>query len=153
VTLTLPCPVRRKLLYPLSCRHSLRPRHLEGYQGVYFCVLDRKLCLHAINLDIRHISLNQPLAILYTDDSTYAKYLLATPKCFGSSLVPRLSELKNSKDEARHRLKGISLIHSPQHHRPFSARAGNSILSSLARSSEIAISSGDVLRRQSVRVC
>ncbi|HYA33261.1 MAG TPA: helix-turn-helix domain-containing protein [Candidatus Bathyarchaeia archaeon] len=53
-------------------------RHLPGYQGIYFAVVDRRICLHGINIDIKHLSLSQPIAMLYTDDPTYAAYLIAT---------------------------------------------------------------------------
>ncbi len=72
-------------------------RHLDAYQGVYFCVMDRKLCLHGINMDIKRISLNQPIAILYTDDPTYAQYLTATFEMLWQQSVPaeqRIEELK-----------------------------------------------------------
>ena len=72
-------------------------RHLERYRGVYFAVMDRKVCLHGINLDIRHISLTQPIAMLYTDDPTYAQYLIATFEALWQQSVPaarRIEELQ-----------------------------------------------------------
>jgi hypothetical protein len=72
-------------------------RHLESYEGVYLAVIDKKICLHGINLDIKRISLNQPIAVLYTDDPTYAQYLLATFEMLWKQAVPakqRIEELK-----------------------------------------------------------
>jgi sugar-specific transcriptional regulator TrmB len=72
-------------------------RHLDRYQGVYFGVMDRKICLHGINMDIRRISLVQPIAILYTDDPLYAQYLTATFEMLWQQSVPaeqRIEELK-----------------------------------------------------------
>jgi len=72
-------------------------RHLDSYQGVYFAVVDRKVCLHGINMDIKHISLSQPLAILYADDPTYAEYLIATFEMLWQQAVPaaqRIEELQ-----------------------------------------------------------
>jgi len=71
-------------------------RHLDGYRGVYFAVLDRKTCLHGINLDIKHLSLTQPIAMLYTDDPTYADYLIETFERLWGQAVPaeeRIQEL------------------------------------------------------------
>jgi sugar-specific transcriptional regulator TrmB len=71
--------------------------HLDGYQGVYFAVVDRKICLHGINLDIKHLALTQPIAMLYTDDPIYAEYLLATFEMLWQQSVPaaqRIEELK-----------------------------------------------------------
>ncbi|MGZ4865205.1 MAG: TrmB family transcriptional regulator [Halobacteriota archaeon] len=72
-------------------------RHLDGYRGVYFAVLDRKTCLHGINLDIKHLSLTQPIAMLYTDDPTYAQYLIETFERLWEQSVPaahRIEELQ-----------------------------------------------------------
>jgi sugar-specific transcriptional regulator TrmB len=72
-------------------------RHLDGYRGVYFAVLDRKTCLHGINLDIKHLSLTQPIAMLYTDDPTYADYLMETFEMLWQQSVPaaqRIEELQ-----------------------------------------------------------
>ena len=72
-------------------------RHLDGYQGVYFAVLDKKICFHGINLDIKHISLTQPIAMLYTDDPTYAEYLTATFEMLWQQAIPaerRIEELQ-----------------------------------------------------------
>jgi len=72
-------------------------RHMEGYEGVYFCVLDRRMCFHAINLDLKRVSLSEPLAILYTDDPTYANYLVATFDILWEQSIPaaeRIQELQ-----------------------------------------------------------
>jgi Sugar-specific transcriptional regulator TrmB len=72
-------------------------RHLEAYEGVYLSVIDKKVCFHGINLDIKRITLNQPIAALYTDDPTYAQYLLATFEMMWKQAVPaeqRIEELK-----------------------------------------------------------
>ncbi|MGA3199085.1 MAG: helix-turn-helix domain-containing protein [Halobacteriota archaeon] len=72
-------------------------RHLDGYRGVYFAVLDKKICLHGINLDMKHLSLNQPIAMLYTDDPTYAQYLTETFERLWEYAVPaekRIQELQ-----------------------------------------------------------
>jgi sugar-specific transcriptional regulator TrmB len=72
-------------------------RHLEAYEGVYLAVIDKKVCFHGINLDINRITLNQPIAVLYTDDPTYAQYLLATFEMMWKQAIPaeqRIEELK-----------------------------------------------------------
>ena len=53
-------------------------RHYDQYRGIYFAVLDRRICFNAINVDISRISVDQPIAVLWTDDPTYATYLMAT---------------------------------------------------------------------------
>jgi hypothetical protein len=53
-------------------------RHFEQYYGITFGVVDRKTCLTAINVDIRRLSLHEHIAMLWSDDPTYAEYLRAT---------------------------------------------------------------------------
>jgi sugar-specific transcriptional regulator TrmB len=74
-------------------------RHLGGYQGVYFAVLDRRICLSGINLDITHRSLAQPIAILYTDDPTFAQYLMATFETLWKQSVPAAERIQELLDQ------------------------------------------------------
>lgn len=39
-------------------------RHLGPYHGMLFAVIDRTTSFHAINVDIKSLSLNEPLAML-----------------------------------------------------------------------------------------
>jgi hypothetical protein len=51
-------------------------RHIDQH-GVMFVVFDRKHSMTAISNPVR-VSLNAPMAALWTDDPTYADYLAAT---------------------------------------------------------------------------
>jgi sugar-specific transcriptional regulator TrmB len=53
-------------------------RHFDQYHGIAFSVIDRKICLTAINIDITRFSLREHIVVLWSDDSTYAEYLRAT---------------------------------------------------------------------------
>ena len=53
-------------------------RHLSQYRGIFFGVMDKKICFSAISTDITRFSLDQPVKWLWTDDSTYAEYLTST---------------------------------------------------------------------------
>jgi len=53
-------------------------KHLDGYSGIMFFVFDKKICMTAINVDTRKVSLNEPVSVLWTDDLTYANYLAFT---------------------------------------------------------------------------
>ena len=71
-------------------------RHYNKYRGVYFGVWDRKICLNAINVDVRRISLDEPVAVLWTDDATYAEYLMSTFELLWKQSIPvaqRIEEL------------------------------------------------------------
>jgi sugar-specific transcriptional regulator TrmB len=52
-------------------------RHIDQH-GVTFVIFDRKVAFSTINADVSSISLNQPIALLWTDDPTYAQYLTST---------------------------------------------------------------------------
>jgi len=52
-------------------------RHF-GREGIIFAVFDKRICLSAISADVTRIALNEPIAALWTDDPTYARYLMAT---------------------------------------------------------------------------
>jgi len=59
-----------------SCGYELR--HFEKYRGMYFIVRDKKECVSAINIDITRHSLDESISMLWTDDLTYADYLMCT---------------------------------------------------------------------------
>ncbi|MGZ4911082.1 MAG: TrmB family transcriptional regulator [Halobacteriota archaeon] len=50
-------------------------RHAEGYRGMFYGVFDRKHCISAINIDIKHVRLNEGATMLYAGDPVYGAYL------------------------------------------------------------------------------
>jgi len=71
-------------------------RHYPHYGGIYFAVVDKKHCVSAINVNIKRISLNEPISMIWTDDSTYADYLSSTFEMLWEQSVPaaeRIQEL------------------------------------------------------------
>ncbi len=71
-------------------------RYLDEYRGIYFAVVDRRFCVSAINVDIRRIALDEPVSLLWTDDTTYANYLISTFELLWQQAVPaaqRIQEL------------------------------------------------------------
>jgi len=59
-------------------------------------VFDRKHCISAINIDVKRIALKEPATMLYTDDVTYADYLVTTFEMLWKQAVPaeeRIQEL------------------------------------------------------------
>jgi hypothetical protein len=69
-------------------------RHLNEYRGVFYGVFDRKYCISAINIDIKRISLSEPLSMLYTDDATYADYLVSTFEMLWQQSVPAAARIQ-----------------------------------------------------------
>jgi sugar-specific transcriptional regulator TrmB len=70
-------------------------RHFGG-RGIFFVVFDRKISISAINPDVRSISLEEPIKGLWTDDITYADYLVHTFELLWEQSIPaaqRIEEL------------------------------------------------------------
>lgn len=71
-------------------------RHYDQYRGIYFAVADRKTCISVVNVDIRRVSLDEPVTMLWTDDTTYAYYLTSTFELLWVQSIPaaqRIEEL------------------------------------------------------------
>jgi len=71
-------------------------RHFSEYRGIIFGVLDNKICLNAIDADIRRISLDETTKWLWTDDPIYAQYLTSTFNLLWEQSTPaeqRIEEL------------------------------------------------------------
>ncbi len=70
--------------------------HYDQYRGIMYTVFDRKSAISAISADISHVSLNEPLSAIWTDDLTYADYLVSTFELLWEQSVPaaqRIEEL------------------------------------------------------------
>jgi len=74
-------------------------RHYDAYGGVFFAVVDRKHCVSAINVDIKRISLNEPISLLWTDDPKYAEYLTATFEMLWEQSIPAREQIKKLSAE------------------------------------------------------
>jgi len=71
-------------------------RHFGDYRGAYFGVFDKKYCISAINIDVRHCRPDVSLSMFYTDDPVFADYLVSTFEMFWKQAVPaeeRIQEL------------------------------------------------------------
>jgi hypothetical protein len=71
-------------------------RHYDEYKGIIFAVFDRKTSISAINVDIKGVSLDEPISALMTDDPTYANYLISTFELLWEQAIPaaqRIEEL------------------------------------------------------------
>jgi sugar-specific transcriptional regulator TrmB len=68
-------------------------RHFSQYRGIYLGVYDSKLCWSSINVDLSRISLNEPLSVLQTDNSTYINYLVSTFEILWKQSVPATQQI------------------------------------------------------------
>jgi HTH-type transcriptional regulator, sugar sensing transcriptional regulator len=74
-------------------------RHISGYRGAYFGIFDRKYCISAINIDIKHLRLDEPLSMLYVDDPVYAQYLVSTFEMLWEQAVPAAERIRELLDQ------------------------------------------------------
>jgi len=76
---------------------GMEVRHFDKYSGLLFFVFDEKICLNVINIaDVKRVSLNIPLSVLWTDDPAYAQYLISTFEMVWQQSIPaeqRIQEL------------------------------------------------------------
>ena len=81
-------------------------RHFADYRGAYYGVFDKKHCISAININVKHLRLDAPLSMLYTANPVYARYLISTFEVFWLQAVPaaqRIEELqKQGPPQADH---------------------------------------------------
>jgi sugar-specific transcriptional regulator TrmB len=79
-------------------------RHIDKH-GVMFVVFDRKHSMTAISNPAR-VSLNAPMAALWTDDPNYAEYLAATFEMLWKQSVPADQRIKELLEGSPHSLDG-----------------------------------------------
>jgi hypothetical protein len=53
-------------------------RHIDQYQGAFMLVADKKESISSINVNTVDVSLDDPLVAFWTDDQSYAEFLIAT---------------------------------------------------------------------------
>jgi hypothetical protein len=71
-------------------------RHYSRYQGVFMLVGDERESISSINIDAENLSLNTPVVTLWSQDPTYAEYLVSTFEIAWGQSVPaeeRIEEL------------------------------------------------------------
>jgi hypothetical protein len=71
-----------------------------GEEGIYFTIFDRKVCISAISAEITGFSLNEPIAALWTDDATYARYLISTFETLWKQAIPAEERIKELRKQA-----------------------------------------------------
>jgi len=69
-------------------------RHYDQYRGIYFAVADRKTSISAVNVDIRRVSLDEPVTMLWTDDPKYAEYLAFTFELLWVQSIPAAQRIE-----------------------------------------------------------
>jgi hypothetical protein len=75
-------------------------------RGIMFTIFDRTASMSAINVDMAQVSLDQQMAALWSDDPTYAQYLISTFEMLWQQSVPVEERIQQLLSKARRRLKG-----------------------------------------------
>ncbi|HXY86812.1 MAG TPA: hypothetical protein VEG44_00055 [Candidatus Acidoferrales bacterium] len=69
-------------------------RHVSQYQGIFMLVADRRESISSMSIDIESLSIDTPLVALWSDDSTYAEYLLSTFKLAWEQAIPAVQRIE-----------------------------------------------------------
>jgi len=71
-------------------------RYFPQYQGIFMLVGDRKESISSMNVDVESLSIDTPVVALWSDNLTYAEYLLSTFELAWEQAIPaarRIEEL------------------------------------------------------------
>ena len=71
-------------------------RHISQYQGIFMLVGDGRESISSMSIDVESLSIDTPLIALWSDDPTYAEYLLSTFEMAWEQSIPaaqRIEEL------------------------------------------------------------
>jgi hypothetical protein len=76
--------------------NSTDVRHISQYQGIFMLVGDGRESISSLNVDVERLSLDTPVVALWSDNPTYAEYLMSTFEMAWEQAVPaaqRIEEL------------------------------------------------------------
>ena len=71
-------------------------RHISQYQGIFMLVGDGRESISSMSIDVESLSIDTPLIALWSDDPTYAEYLMSTFEMAWEQSIPaaqRIEEL------------------------------------------------------------
>jgi hypothetical protein len=71
-------------------------RYFPQYQGIFLLVGDRQESISSMIIDVERLSIDTPVVALWSDDPTYAEYLMSTFETTWQQAVPaaqRIEEL------------------------------------------------------------
>jgi sugar-specific transcriptional regulator TrmB len=77
-------------------------RVYDSYRGLPFGVLDEKICLSSINVNIKRASLKEFISLIWTDDRTYASYLMANFELLWAQAIPAAQWIEELLQEGSH---------------------------------------------------
>jgi hypothetical protein len=71
-------------------------RHYPQYLGIFMLVGDKKESISSMSINVKRLSIDAPIVALWSDDPTYAEYLMSTFETAWERAVPaaqRIEEL------------------------------------------------------------
>jgi hypothetical protein len=79
-----------------SLDNGIDVRHYPQYQGIFMLAGDRGESISSMSVDVERFSINAPVVALWSNDPTYAEYLMSTFELAWEQAVPaaqRIDEL------------------------------------------------------------
>jgi len=74
--------------------YGIDVRHAPQYRGIFMLVGDRRESISSMSIDVENLSIDAHLVALWSDDSTYAEYLLSTFKIVWEQAIPGAQQLE-----------------------------------------------------------
>ncbi|MGB8311367.1 MAG: hypothetical protein WCE81_05845 [Halobacteriota archaeon] len=69
-------------------------RHVSQYQGIFMLVGDRRESISSMSIDVKSLSIDTPVVALWSDDPTYAEYLMSTFETAWGQAVPAVQRIE-----------------------------------------------------------
>ena len=76
--------------------NGVEVRHFPQYQGIFMLVGDGRESISSVSIDVRSLSIDTPVVALWSDDPTYAEYLMSIFETTWEQAIPaaeRIEEL------------------------------------------------------------
>lgn len=69
-------------------------RHFEKYQGIFMVVGDKRKSMSSISVDAENLSIDDPVVALWSEDPTYAEFLMSTFEMLWDQAVPAAQKIE-----------------------------------------------------------
>ena len=81
-------------------------RHVPHYQGIFMLVGDRKESISSVSIDLKSLSVDTPVVALWSDNPTYAEYLMSTFELLWEQAVPAAQRIEELLKEGPPNIRG-----------------------------------------------
>ena len=81
-----------------SLDNGVDVRHFPQYQGIFMLVGDGRESVSSMSVDAKSLSVDTPVVALWSDDPTYAEYLMAIFETTWEQAIPVAERIENLKE-------------------------------------------------------